>query len=524
MTGPHVTVVPDPPLPRGAVTEVCHEIVDEHERWRTRVGTFRDLLPAGRRVGPRDVEGRAVRARSASPRASAVELVLADASPHALVGGPSGSGKTNLLLTMIASLAARYSPDELELYLLDFKEGVSFAQFAPGRRDPTLAAARAPDRRQHQRPTASSGSRCCSTSPTRCAAAPRPPRTYEVTKLEELRGVDPDGHWPRIVAVIDEFQFLFAERDAVTRDGGPAAGGRRAPRPVARASTSCWPARTSPASRRSGAVRRSSSSSCCGSALPRARRVLAERNDATAAPAALARRAQPRVRHHARQPDRPDPRRHRQGLGGRGAAQDLRARVGRAAVPRLFDGSRAPRARRADLRAAPGGRSRREAIVGQCIDVAGSAAAVPLPAAPGRNIGVVGTARDDAVAVLGAPRASLGMQHELGEGRFVLAPLVADAAAAARALRRRLAGHDVAIVRLDGFRARRGARREVARLAGAGPVAGLPGAVRGRRRGHGAGAAAAPRRCGRCCASARRPACTRSAGGAARNGCRTLLR
>ena len=34
---------------------------------------------------------------------------------------------------MICSLAARYSPDELELYLLDFKEGVSFAQFAPGR-------------------------------------------------------------------------------------------------------------------------------------------------------------------------------------------------------------------------------------------------------------------------------------------------------------------------------------------------------------------------------------------------------
>ena len=56
-----------------------------------------------------------------------------DTSPHALIGGPSGSGKTNLLLAMISALAARYGPDELELYLLDFKEGVSFAQFAPGR-------------------------------------------------------------------------------------------------------------------------------------------------------------------------------------------------------------------------------------------------------------------------------------------------------------------------------------------------------------------------------------------------------
>src|SRR5581483_1077464 len=43
-------------------------------------------------------------------------------------------------------------------------------------------------------------------------------KAHEVTKLEELRAADPDGRWPRIVAVIDEFQYLFAERDAVTRE------------------------------------------------------------------------------------------------------------------------------------------------------------------------------------------------------------------------------------------------------------------------------------------------------------------
>ena len=30
-------------------------------------------------------------------------------------------------------------------------------------------------------------------------------KQHEVTKLEELRAVDPSGRWPRIVAVIDEF-------------------------------------------------------------------------------------------------------------------------------------------------------------------------------------------------------------------------------------------------------------------------------------------------------------------------------
>jgi S-DNA-T family DNA segregation ATPase FtsK/SpoIIIE len=49
---------------------------------------------------------------------------------NVLVGGSVGSGKSNLLLTLIYGLASRYSPDELEMYLLDFKEGVEFARFA----------------------------------------------------------------------------------------------------------------------------------------------------------------------------------------------------------------------------------------------------------------------------------------------------------------------------------------------------------------------------------------------------------
>lgn len=46
-----------------------------------------------------------------------------------LVGGRAGSGKTNLLKTMIYSMAARYPPEELELFLLDFKEGGDFMSF-----------------------------------------------------------------------------------------------------------------------------------------------------------------------------------------------------------------------------------------------------------------------------------------------------------------------------------------------------------------------------------------------------------
>lgn len=50
-----------------------------------------------------------------------------------LIGGTVGTGKSNLLLTMIYSIAQRYSPEEVEMYLLDFKEGVEFARFADER-------------------------------------------------------------------------------------------------------------------------------------------------------------------------------------------------------------------------------------------------------------------------------------------------------------------------------------------------------------------------------------------------------
>ena len=61
---------------------------------------------------------------------SIVELSIGDATPHYLIGGTTGSGKSNLLHNLIMSACSRYSPDELRVYLLDFKEGVEFSQYA----------------------------------------------------------------------------------------------------------------------------------------------------------------------------------------------------------------------------------------------------------------------------------------------------------------------------------------------------------------------------------------------------------
>lgn len=61
----------------------------------------------------------------------AAMLVLGkEQAHHAICIGRTGSGKTNLFHVIISNLVRRYSPDELEMYLLDFKEGVEFSVYA----------------------------------------------------------------------------------------------------------------------------------------------------------------------------------------------------------------------------------------------------------------------------------------------------------------------------------------------------------------------------------------------------------
>ncbi|WP_345974969.1 FtsK/SpoIIIE domain-containing protein [Sulfurimonas sp. HSL3-7] len=56
-------------------------------------------------------------------------LILGESEHHALIAGATGSGKTVLLHTLINTLAHNYSPEELQLYLLDYKEGTEFSVY-----------------------------------------------------------------------------------------------------------------------------------------------------------------------------------------------------------------------------------------------------------------------------------------------------------------------------------------------------------------------------------------------------------
>lgn len=203
----------DDPPPQQLISATARDIAHRYAQGPQPV-RFDDLLPKQRWCEASATGLSAPVGEGADGRFVALEL--GDNPPHALVGGPSGSGKTNLLYAWIGSLAARYSPDELALYLLDFKEGVSFARFA-GRRNSSwlphlrLAGVNVNDDREFGLAML----RYLRDELRRRAEASK---RHEATKLEELREADPQGRWPRIMAVIDEFQVLVDGRDEVAAE------------------------------------------------------------------------------------------------------------------------------------------------------------------------------------------------------------------------------------------------------------------------------------------------------------------
>ncbi|WKU06047.1 FtsK/SpoIIIE domain-containing protein [Micromonospora sp. HUAS LYJ1] len=433
--GPPVRL--DPPPPATLVTETCRQIAA-----RVNAGPpptpFTDLLPPPEQMWKEDSAHGLTAPIGEGPHGRPVLLTLGDYPPHALIGGPSGTGKTNLIFAWIGALAARYSPAELEFYLLDFKEGVSFARFAQGRRDPSWL----PHMRlvginvNTDREFGLALLRFLAEELRRRADAAK---KHEVTKLSELRAVDPTGHWPRIVAVVDEFQALLAGRDVVAREAADlledlARRGRSQGIHLVLASQdvrgieALWgrPALVAQFTLRI--------------ALPKALRILAERNDA----------AQALPRYHAvvnaesgltegnevaRIPSASDWE----------TWSELQHRLWRmrpadAAPARLFDGDAIPRLTEApDFRALtppPGDAAPRGpvAVLGEIIDVQARSAVLRLPRAPGRNLAVLGTRVDEACAVLDAAARSLARQHRPGTARFSIACLDPDADPAARAL------------------------------------------------------------------------------------------
>ncbi len=131
---------------------------------------------------------------------------------HVLITGKTGSGKSTLLHVLTTNLALWYGPDQVELYLVDFKKGVEFKCYArhglpharaiaiESDREFGLSVLQKLDRKMQDRGELF--------------------RDAGVQDLTAFRRARPQTALPRAVLLVDEFQELFTHDDQIAQQAG----------------------------------------------------------------------------------------------------------------------------------------------------------------------------------------------------------------------------------------------------------------------------------------------------------------
>ena len=139
--------------------------------------------------------------------ASTVQKYIIDGvAQHALISGVTGSGKSALLRTMVVSTMMKYTPENVNMYLIDFKEGVEFESFSKYRlpwirvvalnteREFALNILRDLDKEFKDRAFIM--------------------QRYGATNIGQIK----EKKYPRIILFFDEVQELLRQNDAITNE------------------------------------------------------------------------------------------------------------------------------------------------------------------------------------------------------------------------------------------------------------------------------------------------------------------
>ncbi len=131
-------------------------------------------------------------------------------SQHALVAGKTGSGKSTLLHALITNLSLMYSPEEVELYLVDFKKGVEFKTYAVHELPHARVVAIESEREF--------GLSVLRRLDTELKIRGEKFRQVGAQDLNAYRQGAPSDRAPRILLIVDEFQEFFTEDDRIAQE------------------------------------------------------------------------------------------------------------------------------------------------------------------------------------------------------------------------------------------------------------------------------------------------------------------
>jgi len=203
--------IPDAPPAPGVINRLLETVGAALQRQSTALPFRRVAIPPAERWQASSLDGLRVPIGTAATGEVHAFAIGQEGSVvhHGLIGGATGSGKSNLLHVLITQLALRYAPEELEMYLVDFKEGVGFQDYLrlPHARAVGLESEREFGRsvlRYLQGEMEERGRRFKQVGADSLVA-------YRLRTGERL---------PRILLVMDEFQVLFAEDDPLGRECG----------------------------------------------------------------------------------------------------------------------------------------------------------------------------------------------------------------------------------------------------------------------------------------------------------------
>ncbi|MBX3378815.1 MAG: AAA family ATPase [Phycisphaeraceae bacterium] len=133
---------------------------------------------------------------------------------HGLIAGRTGSGKSTLLHAIITSLAMWYSPEEIELYLVDFKKGVEFKTYATNQLPHARVIAV-----ESEREFGISVLRRLDAELTRRGTIMRDLGVQDLAGYRNATKDNPDRDpMPRVLFIVDEFQEFFVEDDKMAQE------------------------------------------------------------------------------------------------------------------------------------------------------------------------------------------------------------------------------------------------------------------------------------------------------------------
>ncbi|MGL2725250.1 FtsK/SpoIIIE domain-containing protein [Helicobacter pylori] len=127
---------------------------------------------------------------------------IGGAQNHTLICDHSGSGKSNFLHVLIQNLAFYYNPDEVQLFLLDYKEGVEFNAYTN------------PSPLEHARlvSVASSVPYGITFLKWLCDEIKKRSDRFKQFNVKDLSDYRKHEKMPRLIVVVDEFQVLFSDK------------------------------------------------------------------------------------------------------------------------------------------------------------------------------------------------------------------------------------------------------------------------------------------------------------------------